>query len=59
MKLNKDKKTAGQKAAFTKKWQEASRKAHRTRKNAITFTSVRQYVALLFSGTLLRNQVRP
>jgi deoxyxylulose-5-phosphate synthase len=38
MKLNRDKMTAGQKAAFTKKWREASRKAHRTGKNAKTFT---------------------
>ena len=38
MKLNRDEMTAGQKAAFTRKWREAARKAHRTGKNAKTFT---------------------
>jgi hypothetical protein len=38
MKLNRDGMTAGEKAAFTRKWREASRKAHRTGKNAKTFT---------------------
>ena len=38
MKSKKDEMTAGEKAAFTRKWREASRKAHRTGRNAKTFT---------------------
>jgi hypothetical protein len=38
MKIDRIKMTAGQKAAFTRKWRDAARKAHHTGKNAKTFT---------------------